>query len=240
MKLIKQFLIFLIEAFFKIFFLIFGSPKIAKDLSLAIDLYKGQGFSSLFKTIRVWDAPYQEIEKITPKTGKIIDLGSGDGLLANYLGIASPKRKIFGIELNKSRLVESNRGIKNVNFEVGDITKRKLYKVDAILLIHVFHHLPSYESQLKLLEACKRSLNKNGKLIIAEIIENPILKYLFTYLTDLLILPILFQSKLIDTKIFYRTDDNWKNLLRSNGFRVKTTYPHTGKPFSHVVYQCTL
>lgn len=240
MKFIKQFLVTLIEIFFKIYFKIFGEPKVSKDLKKAIDLYKGQGFSSLFKLIRVWDAPYQEIEKIVPKRGEIIDLGSGDGLMANYLGIASKSRKVFGIELNKSRLVESDRGLKNVRFKVGDITKTKIRKVDAILLIHVFHHLPSYNHQVKILEACKKNLNKNGKLIVCEIIQKPLLKYLFTYLTDSLILPIVFNNKLFDSKIFYRKDSDWKMLFKEYGFKVKTTYPHLGRPFSHVLYECSL
>lgn len=240
MKIIKQFLVSLIEIFFNIYFYFFGKPKLSKDLKKAIELYKGQGFSSLFKLIRVWDAPYQEIERIIPKRGEIIDLGSGDGLLANYLGISSPKRKVFGIELNKSRLVESNRGLKNVKFKVGDILKSEITKVDAILLIHVFHHLPNREAQVKMLEACKKNLNNNGKLIVAEIIQKPFLKYLFTYLTDTLILPIVFNNKLIDTNINYRSDSEWKKLFKSYGFNVKTTYPHKGMPFSHVLYECQL
>ena len=73
----------------------------------------------------------------------IIDLGSGDGLMANYLGISSKRRKVFGIELNKSRLIESDKGVKNVKFKVGDILKSKIYKVDVILLIHVFIIYPA-------------------------------------------------------------------------------------------------
>lgn len=240
MRLIKQFLVFQIKIFFRVFFATFGYPKISKDLSKAIDLYKGNGFSSLFKLIRVWDAPYEEIERIVPQKGQIIDLGSGDGLMANYLGLSFPRRKVFGIELNKLRLIESDRGVKNVKFKAGDILKSKIFKVDAILLIHVLHHLPNKEAQVKMLEVCKKNLNKNGKLIVAEIIQRPFLKYLFTYITDMLILPIVFNNKLFDTKIHYRKDSAWKKLFKSYGFKVKTTYPHKGKPFSHVLYECQL
>lgn len=240
MKLIKQFLVLLIEVFFMIYFFIFGKPKISNRLKSAIDLYKGQGFSSLFKLIRVWDAPYEEIEKIIPKRGKIIDLGSGDGLMANYLGLSSSKRQVFGVELNKSRSLESEKGVKNVKFKVGNILKSKIYKVDVILLIHVFHHLTSLDDQVKILEACKKNLNKNGKLIVAEIIQKPFLKYLFTYITDILILPIIFNNKLFDSQIHYRKDSAWKKLFKDYGFKVKSTYPHLGKPFSHVLYECLL
>lgn len=240
MKIIKQFSVWLIEIFFKVYFFVFGRPKVSKYLEKAINLYEGQGFSSLFKLIRVWDAPYEEIEKIVPKKGQIIDLGSGDGLMANYLGLSSKKRKVFGIELNKSRLIESDKRLKNVKFKVGDILKTKIYKVDAILLIHVFHHLPSYEAQIKILEACKKNLNKNGKLIVAEVTQKPLLKYIFTYFTDVFILPIVFNNKLIDMNINYKSENDWKKLFKNYGFKVKTTYPHKGRPFSHVLYECIL
>lgn len=240
MKLIKQFLTSLIQYFFKLYFLFFGKPKTSPSLKKAIDLYENQGFSSLFKLIRVWDAPYQEIEKLVPKSGRIIDLGSGDGLLVNYLGIASSNRDILGIEMNKDRLKESNKGLKNVKFKHGDILKVKMGKVDSIILIHVLHHLPSYESQLMILEACRKNLNINGKLIIAEIIHKPFLKYLFTFITDVFILPIIFNNRLIDTKINYRSDEAWKKLLNEFGFKVKTTYPHRKRPFSHVLYECSV
>lgn len=240
MKIIKQFLVILIEIFFRVYFHIFGKPKISKNLQKAVDLYDGGGFSSLFKLIRVWDAPYQEIEKMVPESGGIIDLGSGDGLMANYLGISSKRRKVFGIELNKSRLIESDKGVKNVKFKVGDILKSKIYKVDVILLIHVFHHLSSLDDQAKILEACKKNLNENGKLIVAEIIQKPFLKYIFTYVVDTLILPIVFNNKLFDKNIYYRNDTEWKKLFKNYGFKVKTTYPHKGRPFSHVLYECQL
>lgn len=240
MKLLRELTVFLLSAFFGFYFFIFGKPRVSKNLSKAIDFYKGDGFSSLFKLIRVWDAPYQEIERIVPKKGKIMDLGSGDGLLSNYLGLSSQIRNIIGIELNKKRFVESNKGVKNVSFKVGDILKSKMDKVDAILLIHVFHHLPSYGSQIKILEACKKNLNKKGKLIVAEVIHKPILKYLFSYFTDKLILPIVFNNKLFDNGIYYRKDSDWKKLFKSYGFSVKTTYPHRGRPFSHVLYECSL
>lgn len=240
MKLIKQFLIVLVDLFFRVYFFIFGKPKISSDLGRAVDLYKDAGFSSLFKLIRVWDAPYIEIEKRVPTKGKIIDLGSGDGLMANYLALSKPRRHILGIELNKKRLIESDKRIKNAKFKSGNILKSKIYKADAILLIHVLHHLSGRKAQLKMLDACKRNLQKGGKLIIAEIIQRPYWKYLFTYLVDILVVPILFEGKLMNTNIFYRKDSEWKKILKDKGFILKTTYPHKTKPFSHVLYEAVL
>lgn len=240
MKIIKQFLVFLVEVFFKVYFALFGKPKINKNLQKTIDLYDEGGFSSLFKLIRAWDAPYEEIEKVVPKSGQILDLGCGDGLLANYLAMSSQKRKILGIELNKGRLKNSDKKLKNVAFRSGDILKSKIQKSDAILLIHVFHHLSSYDDQVKMLKACKENLGRGGKLIVAEIVYTPVLKFAFTSLVDMFALPIIFNNSLTDFNINYRGDRAWKDLFKQNGFKVKTTYPHSGKPFSHALYECTI
>jgi len=236
MKIIKQFLVFLIKIFFRVFFAIFGYPKMSKDLSKAIDLYKGQGFSSLFKIIRVWDAPLEEIEKAVPQNGKIVDLGCGDGILGNYLALSSKKRSIVGIEFNRKRISEANKDITNTKFIYGDILKSNFTKANAILLIHVLHHLESYEDQEKLLTKCKKQLNKGGKIIIAEIIERPLHKFLLTALTDFLIVPVLFEGRLINTMVHFRTLDKWKKLFKEMGFKYKYSLNHQNMPFSHAIF----
>lgn len=236
MKLIKQILIFFITIFFKIFFLVFGEPKISSRLKSAVNLYKGNSFSSLFKIIRVWDAPFEEIEKAVPDNGKIVDLGCGDGILGNYLALSSKKRNVVGIEFNKKRINEANKGLANTKFVYGDILKSNFTKADAILLIHVLHHLESYKDQEKLLTKCKERLNRGGKIIIAEIIERPLHKFLFTALTDFLIVPILFEGRLINTMVHFRTLDKWKKLFKKMGFKYKYSLNHQDMPFSHAIF----
>lgn len=71
-----------LQIFFKIFFGIFGQPKMDKNLKKAVELYEDTGFGKLFMQIRSWDAPFEAIEKVVPRKGTIIDLGCGDGLMA--------------------------------------------------------------------------------------------------------------------------------------------------------------
>ena len=236
MKIIKKVLEFLLTIFFKVFFTFIPKTKISKNLKKTIDLYKGNGFASLFAEIRAWDAPYEPVDRLIKKNANVFDLGSGDGLLANFLSVSSPKRKIKGIELNKNRVKESFKGLKNTSFEYGNILKTKISsRYDVITMVHVLHHLPNKDSQIELLTKISKSLNKNKELIILEIDYKPFLKYALTWFTDAVTVPILFEGKIFNPNFFYRKSSEWKSILSKLGFSVKIKSIHKGMPFSHVL-----
>lgn len=225
------------SVFFGTFFLFKG--KVVRDahLSQTLSLYSSKkGFDELFLRIRTWDAPFEELEKLVPEKGRIYDLGCGDGIMSNYLGICSLARVVTGIELNTNRIRYANIGLKNVYFKQGNILKEKLPRTRAILLVHVLHHLPSYGSQEAIIKKCFDSLEKRGKLIVTEIVRKPFLKYIITWCTDAFIVPILFEKRNFSFDFFYRGKKEWEELFRKSGFKVKSLEAHHGKPFSHIIY----
>ncbi|MDO8503242.1 MAG: class I SAM-dependent methyltransferase [bacterium] len=228
----------LLQVFFAAWF--WRDRKLKENVQRTITLYKKDGFASLFTRIRFWDAPFEELEELTPKEGVIIDLGCGDGILTNYLALGGPKRKLVGIELNRERLEVADKGLPNTEFILGDVTKRSIPNADAILTVHLLHHLPSYAAQEELIQLCSKKLKDGGSLIVAEVDRKPFLKYLFSWVTDAIIVPMLFEKKFFSTKFFYRSADEWKELFTRNGFRVKTTEAHKGKPFSHIIFECEI
>lgn len=238
MQVIRSLLVAILRVFFWLFFKLVGFNAKGK-VAETIKLYSGGGFVELFNKIRFWDAPLVEIEKITPSKGLIIDLGSGDGLLGNFLALSEPKRKIVGVELNGIRAKEADRGVKNAKFKKGDVLKVDLAGAKAILLIDVLHHLPSRDKQKEMIQKCREVLKKGDVLIVAEIIEKPFLKYWFTWFTDAVILPILFEGKFFSRDFYYRKDEEWLVLLKEEGFCVKKVNFKRGMPFSHVIYKCT-
>lgn len=225
----------------KIFFLIFGLDKSIKDSNSKriIKMYEKSGFASFFTKIRFWDAPFKEISKMVPKKGTIVDLGCGDGILVNYLAIESSKRKLVGIEKNRDRIKEAGKGFKNAKFVRGDVLTQKFPNADCILIVHVLHHLFSKDQQLILLNSVSKKLKRNGKLIVAEVIERPLAKYVFSWLTDAFTVPILFEKKLFDFNFHYRSMNEWVRLLEENGFLVEAIPAHKGMPFSHAIFKCT-
>ena len=237
-KIAKTILIFLLNIFFALIFRrdIFKNTNVKQTINL---YEKKGGFVSFFVKIRFWDSPFKEIENLVPPKGRILDLGCGDGISANYLAICSPKRIVRGIEIDRNRIKSANMNLRNTKFVKGDIVKNDFKgKYDAILLTHVLHHLKSREDQEKILLKCKKSLKRKGKLIITEIIERPVGKYIFTYLTDTLIVPILFGDSLIDNKFYYRKQQEWTRILSQFGYESKVKIASKGKPFSHAIYIC--
>lgn len=210
-----------------------------KIIKKIISLYQKNEFTAIFAKLRFWDAPFREIEKVIPREAKILDLGCGDGIFANYLAITGPKRKITGIEINRDRLKEANKRLKNTRFLTGDVLKTNIPKVDVITMIHLLHHLPSKKSQEELIGKVYQKLEPGGKLIIAEVAEKPFPKFVLSWIVDVFIVPILFQGKLFSGQIFYRKNCQWNKLLLNYGFKVKFISLHKNKPFSHSLFIAT-
>lgn len=200
-----------------------------------IELYQLTGWKKWFAKIRFWDAPFEEIEKLLPKTGKIIDLGCGEGILVNYLALTGPRRKLIGIEKNRKRLKFAAKGLKNTAFFAGDVLKKSFPPADIILMVHLLHHLSSKTAQIELLKKARASLKKGGRLIIAEVDKKPQIKYLISWLTDAFIVPILFERKLYNFNFTYRKVGEWKRLLEKYGCKVNLQRADKNKPFSHVI-----
>lgn len=205
-----------------------------KLVSRTIKLYP----ESRFVKIRFWDAPFIEVEKLIPSSGKILDLGSGEGIFTNFLGISSPRRKVIGIEINQDRLSQAKRGVKNVSFSKGDATKVTLPKCDTVILFHLLHHLTSYKQQDNLLKKIHSSLKKGNKLIIVEAEPQTNFKYLLVWITDHFLVPLIFDKKFY-SDVFFRKQNEWKNLLKAQGFFCKIIQADKGKPFSHIILKCT-
>ncbi|MEK7640493.1 MAG: methyltransferase domain-containing protein [Patescibacteria group bacterium] len=197
-----------------------------------MELYGGRGWASIFTRIRLFiTAPFDALMKHIPESGFIVDLGCGYGIFANLLGLTSKKRKVLGVDLDTFKIGHAPKGISNVEFRNADITKIEIPPADCILLIHVLHHLDSYDQQKPLIEACLAKIKSGGKLIIAEIDRRPWWKFMLTWLADHLLYP--------GDKIYYRFPESMKELLGQLPVTVEEEVMHQGTPFSHISYICT-
>lgn len=195
-------------------------------------LYQGLGWPSIFARIRFFTAPYKKLERLVPEKAFVIDLGCGYGILANFLALSGLKREILGIELDSKKIKFADRGLKNVKFLKADITKTTLKKADIILLVHVLHHLDSFQAQEELLAVCRKKLSKNGKLIIVEVDRKPVFKFILGWLADRLLYP--------GDRIYYRFPEEFKQMFTKLKFKVKIIKADHGKPFAHVIYVAAL
>lgn len=209
-------------------------------INKTIKLYSRLRWKDWFARIRFWDAPYQEVEKLIPKKGEIIDLGCGEGIFTNYLALKSKNRKIFGIDKDGKKIKQARFAasvLTNVKFVNGDVTSKEIPNADIIIMFHLLHHLNSYKSQEELVRKCVGKIKKRGKLIIVEAEPKFSFKYLITWATDHFLVPWLFEKRLY-SPIFFRKGEEWVKLFKKSGFSCTLSLAEKGKPFTHIILEC--
>lgn len=207
------------------------------NIKKTIALYKDLGWKKVFARIRFWDAPFVEVNDLIPKQGTIIELGCGEGLFANFLALTAFQRNVIGVDIDKARIEQAQRGLKNTSFIHLDALKMKMPRVDAIVCMHLLHHLSSYKDQETLLIKCSQALVKGASLVIVEVEPKISWKYLITWLTDHFLVPWLFEKRLY-SPIYFRKASEWKSLVTDIGLSCKITSAQRGKPFTHIIILC--
>lgn len=193
-------------------------------------LYAGLGWPSVFTRIRLWTAPYRRLEPLIPRAGVILDLGTGYGTFANLLALQAPERRVVGLELDRAKAALADRGVQNAVFSLDDAVAAPLPAADAILLIHVLHHLRSFEEQTVLLRRCLAALKPGGRLVICEVDRRPSWKFALAHLADWILYP--------GDPILYRMPEDLSALLAAEGFSCELLRVDEGTPFSHVAFVC--
>ena len=202
-----------------------------ENKSKTLRLYKDNMRIFIFAAIRFWTGSFIEFEKLIPKLGKILDLGCGYGILANYLAITSPKREIYGIDTDAKKIKEAFKEVENTKFSIGDATKIMEKKLETIILHDVLHHLNSYSDQEKLIISCKNMLTKNGKLFIVEVNNSPFWKLVLARVTDF----FMYSG----ARVYYRYKDEIMELLKNYFPKNNIAYCNlSGGPFPQVLYIC--
>lgn len=206
-------------------------------VSKTIKLYANSGWKRWFAYIRFWDAPYIEVEGLIPKKGTVLELGCGEGLFSNFIALRERKRNVIGIEIDEKRVSIANRGLKNTKFFKGDATSCSFQKPDTIVMMHLLHHLNSFEDQETLIERCGKELKKGKMLIIVEVEPKLSWKYLITWATDHFLVPWIFENR-IYSSIYFRKSKEWEKVLKKQGFSCKIIDAENMKPFTHVILAC--
>lgn len=192
------------------------------------DLYSEDGYVNAFLHIRWWHANLEKVAEFVPKSGTILDLGCGYGIMANYLALESPSRRILGAELSGRKVKYAKKGLPNVEILNEDITKLKLPPCDVILFLDVLHHLRSFKEQEELLKYCINLLGPKGMLLVKEIDKKPLWKFWITQCVDNSLYP--------GDRFYFREENDMTTLLKGLNLEVTFHPIHEGKPLSHVVY----
>lgn len=174
--------------------------------------------------------PYREIADILPATGRILDLGSGHGLLSLTLSIGSEGREVVGIDHDQARVRQAERAAarsasrSKPRFETGDLEKALAAFASAslsgIAMIDILHYLAP-EAQDLLVRQAARVLEPSGILALREVDPQGGPVATWNRLYENVATRIGFTQS-ARTHLTFRSVSGWTTTLEAAGFEVRS------------------
>lgn len=181
--------------------------------------------ATIYDFLRSQMLPLNAIDEVTAKNGLVVELGCGQGIIANYLA-KSGKRKIIGVDLNEKRLPKAK---KNPRFIKSDIRTFKFNGASTVIISDVLHHM-NFPDQKKVIENSTHGIKKGGKLIIKEIDSGEFIRSNMSRFWDFIFYP--------KDKIHYNKSKDLKEYLEKLGYKIKITRPSRLFPGSTTLFVC--
>ena len=174
--------------------------------------------------------PYELIAASLPSRGRLLDLGSGHGLLCFTLALASAEREIAGVDHDVARVrLAETAALKlppeiRPRFLVGDLKESIAALGPATLagiaMIDILHYFDPRDQQLLISEAA-RVVAPSGVLVVREIDSDAGLKAAANRLYERLATGIGFTRSTVAT-LSFRGAREWTSLIESAGFMVRS------------------
>ncbi len=181
--------------------------------------------------------PYDRMAAALPAQGRVLDLGSGHGLLAFALSLGSQKREIIGIDHDPERVRLAQAAALRLpirsrpRFEVGDLREKlgsfASGSLAGIAMIDILHYFDPASQQF-LVSQAERVLAPGGILAIREIDSDAGVKAAANRLYERLATGVGFTRSASPT-LSFRGARGWTSLLESAGFAVRSEA--CGPPF---------
>ncbi|MBW1999035.1 MAG: class I SAM-dependent methyltransferase [Deltaproteobacteria bacterium] len=206
-------------------------PAIPSEL---LRLYEPFSFrESLYLRARWRLCPFETIEALVPRSGKILDFGCGYGILANLLSLRSSSRHVRGLDRNKERIsvaMRSTTDRNNIAFTLGDVGTMQIESYDGVVMTDVMHHLSERNARV-ILRKIRSCLRLGGILVILDVDRSPFWKFWITYSIDRCLNPL--------NSLHYRSSRSMTTMLEQFSFAVHKIIPaHRGLPLSDIIYLC--
>lgn len=175
------------------------------------------------------------LDRLAPKSGRILDMGCGFGLFSLFLAMRSPERTLFGVDLSGKRIEAARKAadrlrLTNVHFEQADIRDFAVSgEWDGIFTLDLLHHvLP--QSRRDFLAAARSHLRPDGTLVIKDIATRPWWKMAFTWVLD--------QAMAGPCHVWYQSVESQTEEIENHGFEVRSRSFRDRLPYPHVVFHC--
>lgn len=188
------------------------SPGTRSALRSALAYYRGGGISLGQSFLKHSLVPLSLLIDHLPDAGTILDLGCGEGILANRLARALPHCRVLGYDLDEQRVELAARNAPpNARFEVRDVFDLPQGLIaDGAILNDVVHHVP-FRRQRELLAGVLRQLRPGAALVHKEVDRLDGVDFALTRFFDSRLYP--------EDSLSFRSLDDWLALWKRLGVR---------------------
>jgi predicted exporter/2-polyprenyl-3-methyl-5-hydroxy-6-metoxy-1,4-benzoquinol methylase len=153
------------------------NPTPTQTLRAVSRLYRFQGpYVSQFAYWKMKTDPlFRAVEKVVPVRGEILDVGCGFGLMAHWLTLFNPERRVHGVDFDAEKIRVAQvtaRANPQVTFGQRDILEwPEFLACDCALLCDVLHYFPR-DLKADMLRKIFAALPPGGCLIIRDAMAN--------------------------------------------------------------------
>jgi SAM-dependent methyltransferase len=185
---------------------------------------------------------------LIPDAKRLIDLGCGQGLLASWLlearalhesgnwpahWPAAPKvEDIWGLELMPKDVERARTALgSRAQFVQGNMCTADFGKADVAIILDVLHYV-SYDAQEDVLRRIRAALPTGGTFITRIGDAAGGLPFQYSNWVDH---TVFFLRGHGLNRIYCRTQNEWLDVLKRNGYQVEPLPMHEGTPFCNVM-----
>lgn len=179
------------------------------------------------------DLPF--VERHAPRSGTMLDIGCGHGLLTNMLALGSPDRDVLGIDIDPAKVAAAQRTVQgraNIHFEVTDGNIDSIGPFRAITVADVFYLLPE-DAQRRLIGDCYQLLEPGGLFLWKSQVRSPRWKYAITYGQEWLMTRL---GPTAGQVLCFLDSETSRSALREAGFVASELPMRSWRPYTDVLF----
>ena len=126
--------------------------------------------------VRWATCPFQAVAAAVPRDGRVLEVGCGHGLLANYLARESPEREVHGTDIDGPKIAAAQASAElagaGTEFTAPPPGRLPEGPWDAIVIVDVLYLLTA-DQQRQLLRQSAAALGPGGVLVVKEMSPSP-------------------------------------------------------------------
>jgi 2-polyprenyl-3-methyl-5-hydroxy-6-metoxy-1,4-benzoquinol methylase len=204
----------------------------SSPLAQLLDLYSTHPFfSRLFMRARWAICPFERLLDEIPAAKRILELGCGNGILANLVNVTGRAEFILALDQDPKairRAIQTIHGRTGIEFRQHDANSFKSSGTfDVVIINDVIHHVPR-ERQSDLLKSAWSALRENGHLLIKDVDDRPWWARFLAWLHD--------WARLNPPTLLKR--DELADMIRRADFQIMNQWNCVTVHIPHVTFLC--